>query len=745
MSQYPHETGAYPEAWQDAFEVTQPIPDFPQVPPIPPQNPYFQSSPPRSRAGTQQGGPQPPPQSLQHPRMPRQQHPAHSISEVLGEQNPGQSAGASPVEGRRPRPRLQHDFSAPEIAPAAPAEPIPVPEEFLAPPRSRRRAAPEPGQSADLERTTAAAELSKPGNGSRAAAASAAAPAAPKAPAKPEKPDDGGFSSGPPKWQDNVPFDETGVLLRPEMLRHHAMQAETELMSAIKLGVDDGSEAAKSQRPGFWTGAWPRRGLLGLILLVQAVLTLRNNNTAFEDEALYLYSGHLELGHLLFGTSTITDFWTYFSGAPTLYPVLGAVADQIGGLFAARLLSLVFMLGVTALLYLVTRRLFGTRAALAGAAIYCCGEATVFVGGLATYDAPALFLLALSTWLVVRFAENAVPIYLLAAFPAAIAVGTKYAALMFVPVIILVALFSSMPRFGGWAWIRPISLSLAVACVIYAELRIAGPGALTGVQETTTNRAQGTDPASYVLEHAALWGGCVFVMSLIGAFALIRLPATHRHAALPSARWQRIALAGLLAGTALLAPAYQVHLHTAVSLQKHVAFGLFFAAPLAGYGLVRLVGPHLHRVQLGIGVVVLTFALGMGQSIDMFHVWPNSTALLAAIVKYQQPNAQYLVGADEVAIYGLRGDPDAEPTQFSNTFFFLYTTSKGQQLSGNAAYTAAIAAGYFRIIAYTGNDSPGVEQIVAEDLYRNPDYELVAKVPETVSSGQTYYYVWVRK
>ena len=39
-----------------------------------------------------------------------------------------------------------------------------------------------------------------------------------------------------------------------------------------------------------------------------------------------------------------------FSGAPVLYPLFGALTDSIGGLSAARILSLIFMLGVTLLL-----------------------------------------------------------------------------------------------------------------------------------------------------------------------------------------------------------------------------------------------------------------------------------------------------------------------------------------------------------------------------------------------------------
>lgn len=578
-----------------------------------------------------------------------------------------------------------------------------------------------------------------------AAEAPAAAPAAPAAPEKPAKADDGGFS-GPPSWQESVPFDETGVLLRPEMLRQHAMQAETELIKAIKLdAVDDGSEAAKAQRPGFWTGDWPRRGLLTAILLLQAVLTLRNNNSAFEDEALYLYAGHLELGHLLYGTALSTNFWSYFSGAPTLYPVLGSVADQVGGLFAARLLSLALMLGTAGLLYLLTRRIFGTRAALCGTALFSFSEAAVFVGGLATYDACALFLLALAAWLVVRFAKATWPLYLLAVFPAGMAVGTKYAALMFVPVIVLLALFAAAPYSGRLALLRPVSLGVGVAFVLWAMARIAGSTALQGVEQTTTARAQGTNSMLYVLQNGGQWGGAVFAAAVLGGVYLIMLPPSHGHRSLPDARWQRVLMALLLAGTAALPVAYQTYLHTITSLQKHVAFGLFFAAPLAGYGLVRLVGSHFHRAQLGIGVMVLAFALGMGQSLELFHGWPNSNTMVTELIKYQKPGGHYLVEADSVAIYGLRGDPDAEPTQFTDTFYFTYTTAKGQALSGTAAYQAAIAAGYFQEVVYNGIDNPGVDQAIAQAMYRAANYRLVATIPSMTSYGAAYYYFWARK
>jgi hypothetical protein len=95
--------------------------------------------------------------------------------------------------------------------------------------------------------------------------------------------------------------------------------------------------------PSAWRrfARWP--WALAVVLCVQAVLSLRliRVNTAFQDEALYLWAGHMEWSHWLHGTS-MPLYATYFSGAPVLYPPLGALADSPGGLVGARLLSLGF-------------------------------------------------------------------------------------------------------------------------------------------------------------------------------------------------------------------------------------------------------------------------------------------------------------------------------------------------------------------------------------------------------------------
>ena len=116
---------------------------------------------------------------------------------------------------------------------------------------------------------------------------------------------------------------------RMEMLMSLATQEV-----ATSLPAPDGLSRAAAERPG-------RIRFIPLplvaILIAQAALSLRlvRSSTAYTDEALYLWAGHLEWAHWLHGT-TLPAFPTFFSGAPVIYPPLGALADSIGGLAGAR-------------------------------------------------------------------------------------------------------------------------------------------------------------------------------------------------------------------------------------------------------------------------------------------------------------------------------------------------------------------------------------------------------------------------
>ena len=138
------------------------------------------------------------------------------------------------------------------------------------------------------------------------------------------------------------------------------MNADTSAPAQSRAGTLVAGRTASHRpvRPTGWRlpSGWP----LLPVLIVQTLLSLRlvRADTAFQDEGLDLWAGHLQWASWLHGTA-IPPFPYYFSGAPVIYPPLGALADRAGGLAGARILSLVFMLGATTLLWSAARWRFG--------------------------------------------------------------------------------------------------------------------------------------------------------------------------------------------------------------------------------------------------------------------------------------------------------------------------------------------------------------------------------------------------
>ncbi len=475
-------------------------------------------------------------------------------------------------------------------------------------------------------------------------------------------------------------------------------------------------------------------------------MSLRLHNTAFEDESLYIYSGHMELQHLLHGTALQGQYASYFSGSPLLYPVAAGFLNGIGGLTAVRMFSLAEMLSITALLYSLTRRLFNERIALCAAALFSVCESAIFLGNFATYDATCLFLLASAAWIVVRTAGLRWPVFLLAAPVAALAVGVKYAGLLFVPTIAVLPAVVGWPLRGRRVLLYPPAFLAAVGALLYGALKLGGKAYMTAISSTTTNRVQGVTPVATLLRETAEWGGVIFVLALIGTAAYVHRARTEPEELIAPAggRFQRLCLGVLLSGTALLAPAYQMHLHTDISFQKHIGFGLFFAAPIAGLGLARILGDHLRRPHISVGIWSLALVLGLIQSGRLYQVWPNSTQFVRTFSQYLQPHARYLVEVPEVPIYYLLGRADAQPRQFTSTFYINYVNRKGVLLSGTVGFTAAVDAGYFHVVAYDNEVTAAADAVLAQALSASKDYYLAAEVHITDVFGPGDYFIWVK-
>jgi Dolichyl-phosphate-mannose-protein mannosyltransferase len=488
------------------------------------------------------------------------------------------------------------------------------------------------------------------------------------------------------------------------------------------------------------------RLILFAILCLQAGLSLRLRNTAFEDEALYLYSGHMELEHLLHGSALQGNYAAIFSGSPVLYPVAAAVLDQVGGLALARALSLVEMLAITTMLYSIARYLFNERVGLYAAALYAVVESTIFLGNFATYDATCLCLLAFAAWIMVYTSRCRWPVFLLAAPLAALAVGVKYAGALFLPTIAVLPPLAAWPGGRRRVLLHPLGFLVVVAEFLFVGLHVGGHSYLTAIESTTTNRAQGLTSDLTILRETAEWGGVVILMAVVGTVAYVRRVRTEPEEDIAPAggRLRRAMLGVVLTGTAFLAPAYQAHLHTDTSFLKHIGFGLFFAAPMAGFGLARLVGDYFRRPHVGIAIWSLALVLGMGQSGQLYHVWPASGPFVSAFSSYLKPHAKYLVEVPEVPIYYLMGNPDAQPDQFTSTFFIVYYNDKGQQLTGPAGYTAAVDAGYFQVIAISGDVTPGIDGVLTTALEASHSYYLADTVYLGDAFGPLDYFIWVK-
>jgi len=500
--------------------------------------------------------------------------------------------------------------------------------------------------------------------------------------------------------------------------------------------------AAKSRLPG----SWP----LAVILTVQALLSLRlvRADTAFEDEATYLWAGHLEWAHMLHGTP-LPQFPAYFSGAPVIYPPLGALADSIGGLTAARVFSLVFMLGATVTLWFISDRLYGRRAAFFAAALFAALGPTLHLGAFATYDAMSLFLVALAAWFVVRAGDrqDATGWMLGAAVTLVLANAVSYSSALFDPVVILLALVVAWTIPGPrLAIARAVSLLAIVALLITLLLLIGGSRYLTGVEQTTLARVGGSDSPLSVLAHSWSWTGIIVVAAICGAVvSWVTQPQRPQ-------TW----LLTLLALAALIVPAEQASMSTLDSLNKHVDFGAWFAAIAAGYAVDRLVATsaagNMRIVTGSACVIALCFpvTLGASQSRAFSTRWPDSSSFVAILRPLVDHGTGHLLVEDpSVAEYYLSVGSQWE--RWSSTRNIVLTAGKftggpsdkaGVVGDGNAGtFAEYIVDNYFSLVALNFADTTSLDHIIAADLKRNPHYHKIEVVPYSLDGSTAGEYV----
>jgi Dolichyl-phosphate-mannose-protein mannosyltransferase len=496
-------------------------------------------------------------------------------------------------------------------------------------------------------------------------------------------------------------------------------------------------------------GQWP----LLAVLAVQALLSLRlvRADTAFEDEATYLWAGHLQWAHWLHAVP-VPPFAAYFSGAPVIYPPLGALADSVGGLAAARVLSLVFMLAATALLWGAAGRLFGRWAAFFAAALFAVSGPALHLGAFATYDAPSVMLVALAAWCVVRAGDRGEGTGWMIAAGVALAAANAaaYSSALLDPVVLALAALTTIPFGGRLAARRCAILAIVVVSLLTAGALVGGNSYVTGFGQTTLARAGGGDSPLLVLGDAWSWTGLIVGLAAAG---VITSWASRQG-------WVRTSLLAVLATAAVLGPLEQARLHTLASLNKHVALGAWFAAIAAGYAVDRfLVAAPVGRsraLTIGACAVALVFpaALGSSQSRTWSTNWPDASSFIAIFRPLADHGTGHLLVEDaSIARYYLPAGSQWQ--RWSSTRNIVLpsgattggpSSTAGVTGAGNAGVFAEfITHGYFSYIALNYADTTALDRRITADLRRDPHYHLIDVVPygtEVPSIGNGTYIIW---
>lgn len=402
-------------------------------------------------------------------------------------------------------------------------------------------------------------------------------------------------------------------------------------------GLRHGSAVAQKpspvRRPGSEStpppsgGLRPTLALVGVMLLQATIsLSLTWSNTAFSDEANYLWIGHLELSHWLHGAPL--PFISQVPGALVIYPPLGALANSVAGLAGARMLSLMFMLAATAFLYSAASRLLGRRAAIAAAALWAVSVSALKLGAFATFDAMAVLFMCLAAWLVVQagFRRRSAELAVLAGLAVLVGNLTAYSYAIYDVPLVTVALCVWLLRYGRrragvltlWLLSSLLTLGFAVPTLT---------GLWTGIVDVTFAR-KATDLATTYVSIAQAeweWTGLVAILGALGAVTAVAGRANRRVAALLL----------VLAASAFIVPLYQLHLRTVYTLDEHLAYGIWLASMPAGYLVARVA--RVQRPRVFLAALTATAALafptvaGWLSVYSDYQSWPNATQLVALV------------------------------------------------------------------------------------------------------------------
>jgi hypothetical protein len=447
------------------------------------------------------------------------------------------------------------------------------------------------------------------------------------------------------------------------------------------------------------------------------------------QESLSISAGHQLIRELWHGGTT-PSLGSPFPGCPVVYPVLAAIADSVGGLAAARLMSLVFMLCATLLLYGCGRRLFGYWPGVAGAGLLAALGLTHYLGASATPGALALALLAAAAYAAARASAPdrtaqrwllCIPALLLAANM------TDYASLACDPLMIGAA--AALLHDHGWRRMgqRAVALGAATCTALGLAVVLAGASCIREVWSATygTGAEQfGPVQAAGVTSELQAFRWIGLAACLAAASVLAALAFGERHF-LPLLAL--LALAGPLA----IADVSRLHAWPAIATQD--GFAAWFACLAAGYLAARmaeLTRSGLARALVAVLAAVPPAAAGLAASAQGADLMSAANAAIPGIRELQpllRPGRQhYLITSYYAISYELRPAPGSQQVMAVDSVAYPVPGRPATLLHGTAGLTAAIDARWFALVslpspfslAWTAEDQAAYQACLATSGYR---------------------------
>jgi hypothetical protein len=340
----------------------------------------------------------------------------------------------------------------------------------------------------------------------------------------------------------------------------------------------------------------------------------------------------------------------------------------------------------------------------------------------------AIFLIALATWLAIRAQGKASELFLVATGLAlAFADATKYASALWTPVVIVLVGLTA-PQ-GGW--LRPTFRACRVATYAAAPLVLAlftfgGESYVRGIMFTTLARQAGGTYASVltVLGDSFSWIGIVFILAVIGTTVSFFTTSGRT-------RW----LCATLTTAVLLAPLHQAHIHTTTSLRKHVIFGAWFGAIVAGYLLSKAAEVSAADVikdkgwRIGAVAVGIELCIAMPQTTSMVvYGWPNTAQMnvdLAKVIpKYGCP---CLVAEQSQLRYYL---PQLASDNIIGPYSFWYwnRATHRELLHGLPAYEQPIKDHYFSVVEMDPAENIAIYEPIVRTITATAGYHREASI-----------------